>query len=276
MVAIVVYLCGCQPLVSAVTKRLGEDLSNAVLNSDDLEVMSEGLPAFLILIDALLQGNANNPELLFSAAQLNGSYAAAFVNDREHRRSLAGKARDYAFAAACARKRSLCQIESFSYDEMLEVAAGFTQREVSTLYGIAREWAGWIQANSDDMHALIQLPKVILLFERMLELDEEHDFGAPHMFMGVFESLLPASLGGRPQVARDHFLRALEISNDQNLYAKVLFAENFARKTYNRDLHDKLLDEVMAADPYVEGYTLQNRVAQEIARRLKDDADNYF
>jgi hypothetical protein len=41
-------------------------------------------------------------------------------------------------------------------------------------------------------------------------------------------------------------------------------------------MHDQLLNEVMAADPYQDGFTLGNVLAQEDAAALLAEADDYF
>nr|MDJ0801395.1 TRAP transporter TatT component family protein [Desulfobacterales bacterium] len=45
---------------------------------------------------------------------------------------------------------------------------------------------------------------------------------------------------------------------------------------YDRPLHDRLLNEVLAADPAVPGMVLQNTMAQDQARALLASADDYF
>jgi len=58
--------------------------------------------------------------------------------------------------------------------------------------------------------------------------------------------------------------------------AKVLYARHYARLVFDRPLHDRLLGEVMQADPYAPGLTLSNTLAQEEAQKLLGDADEYF
>jgi hypothetical protein len=60
------------------------------------------------------------------------------------------------------------------------------------------------------------------------------------------------------------------------LMTKVVFAENYAKLIFDKALHDQLLREVIAADPVVEGMTLTNTLAQEQARTLLADSDDYF
>lgn len=270
------FIGGCQAFVSSVTDGFTKNLTNSILNSDDLHTIREGLPAYLIGVDALLHGNKTDADLMFAAAQLNGSYALAFADDLKQQKSLTAKARELAFRASCIEVKALCEIEAMSFDQATAKVGNLHVGDVPALYGLASAWASWLQVHADDLHAVAQLAKVKLLIERLLELDETYELGAPHMYMGVFESLLPPSLGGRPEVAKRHFEKAIAISKDRNLYAKVLYAQNYARMTLNRELHDSLLREVLVADPHVDGYTLQNSVAQEIASELLAEADEFF
>jgi len=56
----------------------------------------------------------------------------------------------------------------------------------------------------------------------------------------------------------------------------VEFARGYAKLLYERELHDRLLNEVMAADPYQDGFTLSNVLAKEQAAVLLAEADEYF
>jgi hypothetical protein len=72
------------------------------------------------------------------------------------------------------------------------------------------------------------------------------------------------------------FERAIEISHDENLMAKVLYAERYARMLFDRELHDKLLQEVIDADIKVSNQTLINTIAKQKAVELLLDGDDYF
>ena len=75
---------------------------------------------------------------------------------------------------------------------------------------------------------------------------------------------------------RAYFERAIELTEGKDLSAKVEFARGYARTIYERELHDRLLNEVMAADPEVPGLTLSNVLAQRDAAELLASADDYF
>ena len=57
---------------------------------------------------------------------------------------------------------------------------------------------------------------------------------------------------------------------------RVVYAEQYARLVFDRELHDRLLQEVIDADPDVPGMTLTNLMAQERARELLADSNDYF
>jgi hypothetical protein len=57
---------------------------------------------------------------------------------------------------------------------------------------------------------------------------------------------------------------------------KVMLADQYGRLMFERELHDRLLNEVMAADAQAPDLTLMNTVAKERAQQLLESADDYF
>jgi hypothetical protein len=92
----------------------------------------------------------------------------------------------------------------------------------------------------------------------------------------VLNSLIPPALGGKPDQGRRDFERAIDLAEGKDLMTKVLFAQEYARMVFDRELHDRLLREVLEADAEVPGFTLTNTLAQEQARRLLDESEEYF
>ena len=273
--AVVFATTSCSTLINNITSGLSEDLTSAILGSEDIQVVREGLPSYLILVDSLLQDSPSS-DLLRGAAVLNSSYATAFVVDKERQKAFALKALNYAERAACKDKADLCAVREQTFDEFGQHVEELTVRDLEAAYILATCWATYIQTHSDDWGAVAQLSYVKTLMERVLELDETYEDGAPHMYMGVFETLFPPAMGGKPEKGRTHFERAIELSNHKNLYAKVLLAESYARLVYNQELHDRLVEEVLEADPKAGDLTLQNYLAKELAKELKEDAEDYF
>lgn len=275
-VSLQMFVSGCATMVSSVTGDLADGLSEAIVNNDDLEGVRDGAPAFLLLLDGLLVQDPDNPDLLAAAASLNGSYAGAFVVDPARQKLLAHKALELALRSACLRDRTACDARSMPYADFDAWVGELRLRDVPMAYTLASAWAGWIQANSDDWEAIAELARVQALMGRVAVLDETYENGNVRLYLGVFHTLLPPAQGGKPEAGRQEFERAIEISEGRNLMAKVMFAESYARLVFDRELHDRLLDEVVAAEPHADGLTLSNIIAQEQARALLASADDYF
>jgi hypothetical protein len=258
------------------TQQLMQNLTAAVLDQDDPQTVAQGVPAYLLLVDGLIAGSPDSEVLLLAGARLYTAYAGTFADDARRAQRLTARARGYAERALCAHGESLCALRSATFDDLTARLARVTASEVGLLYGYAVSWAGWIQARPSDWSAIADLPKVRALLERVVALEDGHDGGGAHLYLGVLESLLPAVAGGRPEQARAYFERALTLSEGRNLSAKVLYAERYARPQFDRALHDRLLGEVLAADPHAPGLTLMNTLAQQRAARLMANADQYF
>ncbi len=273
---VLLMLSSCQLLLTPITNKISDDLASAILNHDDVSLIEDGLPAYLIMLDALIVGNPKNTKLLFAAAELNSAYAMAFVSEPERKQLMTKKAWDLATQAACMRNKKLCGIDSMSFAEVASTVSELSLKDVPTIYGVMSTWASWLDAHQSDYGALAQLPSVHVLLDRLLELDENYYLGAPHLYKAVLDSIIPPLLGGNLERAREHFEKVIELSSGKNLYAKVLMAKQYARLAFDRTLHDKLLNEVISADPKVKGFTFQNVLAQKLATELLNSADEYF
>lgn len=267
-------IAGCASLMTTVTSQMADDLASSILNSDDIDTVREGVPAYLLLLDSFLRSSPDSESLLLAAARLNGSFSV-LVEDSERARLLNNKAMSYALKAACSSGSVLCHARAMEFDSYQAVIRGLGSDDVPLAYAVGVAWVGWIQANSDDWAAVAELGKAKELMQRVIELDENHDYGGPHLYMGGMETLLPANMGGHPEKGRQHFEKALAI-NDSYLMTKVIYAEQYARLVFDQALHDRLLNEVLAADPVSEGMTLTNRIAQERAKDLLTSSAEYF
>ena len=269
-------LSGCSSLVSSVTQSFAEDLSSAILDNEDIAMVRDGAPAYLILVDSLVARSPEDAYLLQQSATLNSAYAAAFVNDEARAKLLHAKARRQALDAVCLRLKDACGLDTRKYAQFEAWVSKQNEKDIDVLYGLATAWTGWIQANSDDFSAVADLARVKAILAHASELDPDYENGSIYLYLGVFETLVPPALGGRPEVARGHFENAIARSEGKNLLAKVMFAEQYARLVFDQELHDSLLKDVLAADPKQPGLTLMNVVAQEQAKQLLETADDYF
>lgn len=274
-------LGGCASIASNAGDRLATQLGNAVLNSDDPATVRDGLPAYLLLIDGLVaddgKGDGGKESLLFAAAELNGAYAGNFTgDDRERARRLSAKALAYARRGTCVQDAALCAALDQDITRFEAAVAAAPEKNIAGLYALAAAWAGHLQANSEDWGAIADLPKVDALLNRVVAIDPGHARGMARVYLGVLNSLRPEGIGGKPELGREHFEAAIAQSQGRNLYAKTLMAEYYARLVFDQELHDRLLVEVLAADPREPGFTLMNVLAQERAKALVESGKDYF
>ena len=269
----ILLLNGCASMVS---DRLAGSLGQGILNQDDPQTVQAGAPAYLLLIDGLIHDDPENGALLRTGADLYGAYASVFVEDVERARRMAAKARDYSHRAFCQEYEAVCALETGDLAAYRAELAQVDSDDVALLYSYGTNWAGWIKSRSGEWSAIADLPKVEAVMEQVIALDETHDHGRAHLYLGVIRSQLPPALGGKPEAGRAQFEQAIAISKGRDLMAKVEFARTYARLVFDQELHDRLLNEVLAANPDEPDLTLSNVLAQQQAKRLLDSSKDYF
>ena len=262
--------------VSSAKRQFAEDLSDTILSHDDPATIKQAIPAYLVLIDSMIRGDQENIGLLISGSRLYGSYASVFVDKTSRKITLSKRAFGYADRAICLKKPEACNAKTMSYLQYEQLLKQFEKEDASALFAYGAAWAGLIQANSADWNAVSELPKAKATIQRVLELDETISNGDAHVYMGVMESLLPPNMGGKPQLAKEHFEKALKISDRKNLMALLLYADKYARLLFDRELHDRLLNELIETDTSQSDKALIDTIAKAKAKKLLADADDYF
>ena len=256
--------------------NLPTNLSRSMMNQEDPELVRTAAPAYLLMLDALVETYPDDETFLIPAAKLYGAYAGIFSNDEAQTRRMANRAKDYAQRALCESEEDLCEALDQKLEDIQIELGDLDEDELPLVYTYASSWASWIQANSSDWNAVAQLPKVKMLFKWVLSYETDYDNGTAQVYMGVLESQLPPSLGGRPDLAKLHFENAIRASNGRHLMAKVLYAQQYARLLFEQELHDRLLKEVLATDAKAEGLTLINSLAKQQAAELLAESAEYF
>lgn len=273
---ILLLLGGCSTLISNAASGFANNLSTAVLNQDDPETARAAIPSYMVLIDSMIAGNPEDASMLSSAATLYASYGAVFAEDDQRAKRLTRRAREYGLRAICLEYDDACGWREKTYDDFVLSLSGVPDKHAELLYSYGFATLAYLRAHSDDWNSLAELPQIEALFNHYLAIAGDEVTSATHTYMGILLTLRPPALGGKPDEARAHFERAIELSSGRDLTAKVEYARGYAKLLYERDLHDRLLKEVLSADPYADGLTLGNVLAKEDALDLLADADDYF
>jgi hypothetical protein len=269
-------LSGCASLMSSAASGLTDSISDSVLNQDDPETAKAALPTFMVLIDGMIRDNPGDPDLLASGATLYASYGAIFADEEARASRLTTRARSYAQTAMCEAYAPSCAWPDATYDEFVATLDGIGSRQAEILYTYGFASLVFLRAHSSDWNSLAELPQMEALFKRYMEISGDAANSAVYTYMGILLTLRPPALGGEPERAREYFEKAIALTGGRDLGVKVEYAKGYARLLYERELHDRLLAEVLEADPYFDGFTLSNVLAKEQAAALMAEADDYF
>lgn len=275
LLALSTFMSGCARILYDTV--LGSTLEN-LQRQTDIDLVCEGTPTFLLMLDSMVASNPNDQTLLLNATKAFSGYAAALdaCDKQERAATVSRKAKIYGLSLLwdCDPFQNDCTVSS---SELEHTLAELDSDDVALLFWAGNSWTTWIRHQAGSPESLIQLPQLEKIMRRILELDENYYHGGAHLFLGTYYGSKPPLLGGKPEQSRRHFERALSISNRQFLPALVLYAQTYARTTFDRDLFVNLLQEVIdfpiKSNP---DSALVNQVAKRNARKLLKEVDLFF
>jgi tetratricopeptide (TPR) repeat protein len=254
-----------------------EEVAKSSYRQSDLRIIREGMPAYLMLMDGMIEAWPDNEKLLIAAAQTYSSFASisAEDQDQEYAKLLFRRGKDYALRSL--ERRGLEKPLQSPFEDFEKGLNNLGKKDVPYLFWGATCWANWIRLNLDSMEALAELPRVESMMKRVLELDEGYYYGGAHLFMGIRLASTPRAYGGDLKKAQEHFLKALDFGKGKFLMAYVYYANYYARQLLDKDLFISTLQKVMETPADVSpDLTLLNTVAKKEAKELLDHAEDYF
>lgn len=253
-----------------------QGISDAIMNNPDPDTVREAMPTFLVTTDALIEADPTNIDRLRAGAELYSAFAVLFIDDPERANRLVTRAKSYGEQALCLDADFACGLDQVDFDAFVVILNRLDEDYFPTLYAYTVSWLSWARFNSDDWMVVANLPKYQAALAHIVKVDENFRQGSALVYLGMLKSLRPPSLGGKPEESLRHFERAIELSDGKNLSARVELARSYARLVYDRELHDRVLQEVLEAPVEADGLTLQNALAKNQARDLLRSADDYF
>jgi hypothetical protein len=270
--------CGVQNKMAIVSAAaLVEDVATASYKQSDLRLVREGMPAYLMLMDGMVEGWPDNERLLLAAAQAYASYASAFVgaDDPVFRDTLLSRAKTYALRAL--EQRGIVAPLTSPFDDFERQVGQTTRPDLPYVFWAGSCWASWIGIHQNSIEALAELPRIEALMRKALALDERYYYAGPHLFMGIWYASRPAVAGGSLERAQQHFNKAIEFSQGKFLMTFVYYADYYARKTLDRTLFTATLQKVLETPTgTVPELTLLNTVAHQKATQMLGRVDEFF
>jgi hypothetical protein len=242
----------------------------------DIELVCAGTPAYLLMVDSMLVSSPEDRGLLLAAAQSYSAYAMAVEEcggaDDKRLGPVADKAKLYGLRLL---GHYLPLTSGQDYEALDRKLNALDRGDVPDIFWGTFSWLTWVKTQQGSPEAIADLVVIEKIMARLLEIDDSYQGGSIHLFFGGYYAAKPAMFGGRPDLSKNHFEKALRLAEHRFLLTQTTYAETLARATLDRQLHDRLLNEVLAfpLDSAPE-FGLANRIAVNRAKRLLDE--NYF
>ena len=259
------------------------------LSEEDPELVRAALPFLLKTIESIIDADpehrdalafANTGFLLYATAFLQHDAALAEWEDYELTRDLNNRAlRMYLRARDFGIRAVELDHPGMSARLVTEPSAAVTAFEVDdveALYYLGGAWMLGISLGLDQPSLVADLPTARALLDRAIELDEDYNRGSLHAAFITLESVGEA-LGGSYVKAREHFERAVELSEGLDAGPYVAMALGVSVAEENRQEFVDLLETAVAIDLEEEpSNRLLNTLAQQQARLLLRHTDDLF
>ena len=274
------FLSGCSvnKLAIKTTGSIIEYGMDALMEESDLVFAKESAPANLKLLEGLIKGDPENVTLLISAVKGFSSYTLAFLEDEDKERAklFYNRGKEYGLRVLL-KNRQFNETFKKNIDSFNKSLQSFKKDDVPALFWTGFAWGNWINLNLDLPEALIDIPKVEAIMMRVMELDESYYYGSVHLFFGVSYGSRSAILGGNLEKSKEHFDRAIKISDGNFLIGYFYKAKYYAIPTQDKELFENLINKVISTPSDVlPEQRLVNEVAKVKAKKLLSQIDEYF
>lgn len=292
LVSLLMGGCGIKRLA---VNQLGDALAGGgggtVFSGDDSpELIRAATPFSLKLMESLLAENPGHRKLLLASSRGFTQYAYAFVKqdadeledeDIDRALEIRGEAKRLLLRARDYGLRAL-EVDHRGFGELLrkdpfKAAGAVGKRDIDRLYWTGASWGAAISLAKDDAGLIGDLPIVEALMERVLALDEAYDNGAAHGFFIAYEMAKPGDAAEAEKRAREHFDRAVELSDGMDAAPYLSLAEAVAIPGQDKKAFEELLGKALEIDigarPELK---LSNTVFQRRARWLLSRKDRLF
>jgi hypothetical protein len=286
--------CSITKLAIGTQAEIMATASPVIEEQTDYEFAASAIPSALIQAEGLLKITPEDPHLLLLAARGFASYGYGFAEDemaraeqkgdldradyhRARARALYLKGRDFGIRLLELEAADLKSHFKGNPDDLKRfLTEKFSDKEdAPALFWTGYAWGSAISVSLDDPMLISDLPFASAIVERAVALDEGFYNAAGHTFLGVSNSSRGKAIGGDPPKGKQHFERALALTQRKALLTQVNYAQYYAVQEQDRKLFDALVSEVLDAPaPTPSPLALPNTIAKRRAERLKAQADS--
>jgi hypothetical protein len=273
----VVQGCTVQSLALRSVDSLFDNTVAALMSEGDLPFAESAIAGDMKLLEGVVESDPTNVKYLQLACMGYASYALAFAEDVPDRALLF-----YSRALSYGQRGMIIRgipKAAFSGDAatMRSALAKLGRSDVPLVFWTANAWGSAINLQQSEPDAIASIPTANVLMEWVRDREPDFFYGGSFLYFGVYYGSYPKALGGRPDLSRENFERAVAAGKGRFLMTDVLYARIYAVGTQDEPLFQELLTRVVEAPrDLLPEQRLANAVAQKRARQLLARAEELF
>jgi len=261
--------CTIQTFALRSLDNLFDNTVASFMEEGDLRLAEQGVAGNLKLLDGVIKSDPENGRFLLLACQGYAAYALAFAEDSPER-ALAFYTRAWDYGARGLESLGVPQ-KVFTSDApaMRQALAKLERKDVPLVFWTASAWGSAVILQLADPDAIASLPSINAMMEWVKEKDSTYYYGGPYLYFGIYYGSFPPLLGGRPDLAKENFERAIAAGEGKFLMTYVFYAKTYAVETQDERLFEALLDHVIDASADV---LPEQRLANAVAKKRAHEA----
>jgi len=265
-------------------------------SDDDMQMLKSAFPANIKLLEAILVNQPDNYKMQLLLARLYGSYAFAFPETEMEIAAYAAAENDAGddptvFRAAADRyyrkgARYALRALELKYpgirqklknnDLSAKSIAEIKITEVPALFWYGFNLGAHVNLNKNSVRALSKAHLAVKAMHRVIELDPAYYHGSAHLFFVVWYGSRSPMMGGSQAKAKEHYLKAKEISGERLLIADLYYARFCLYQAGDREAFEKTLAGVIKHKDKTPDLRMLNAVAATRATAYLEAVDEFF
>ncbi len=243
-----------------------ENIEVALFQQKNLDLVKEGLPGQILLLEGMLETSPNDMLLLTMATKAYTGLGMMIEDENpEQATTLYSRGTEVGI-------RSLKQHRGFRKALEQGKSVGEAAKTIKSkkfippLLWTAACMGANVLLNAGDPMIAIDLAPVNSMINHVIEIDGDYFYGFAHMFVGTVNSMLPETFGGDKKKALKAFETIFEKNNGQFLLPKVFYARFYV--TDENDAKATLLSVINAPEGQMPEVELLNQIAKSKAKSL--------
>ncbi|MBD3344037.1 MAG: hypothetical protein GF401_03135 [Chitinivibrionales bacterium] len=276
--------------INSVADALSGEGSTVFTGDNDPQLVADALPFALKMYETMLEQTPEHAELHLATGKAFTLYSYAFVqgpaaqlpdekistrkkmNQRAKKLFLRG--RNYILTGLDINHPGFRDALRQSADSALAMT---TEADTAFLYWAGASWMGALTTDKFNLGLLMSMPKAVAFVEKCMEYNPAFGEGSCHEFFISYYGSIPPSMGGSEQKAREHFKKAVELSQGSKASPYMSLATSVCVKKQYKEEFIQLMKKILSID--VDAYP-RNRLLNIISRRRAEwmlaHIDNFF